>query len=254
MDLQSIYRKDLSSCVCSFVPFFLSIPFVFVYYLQRLSLYTSVFFIFCLFIIHFIVLNRFYIKEVFLRAHFLTLILIIGFIWSITSPAIGLFTVILSIFHLSEYISVGIWCPKTLSLDSFLLNHSRSYHAAIMIAYLEYFVEKYYLFPNGFPYHQIMIIIGLIMVLSGEYIRKLAICTASQNFSHLIEDKPNKDHRLITHGIYEYYRHPSYVGWLWWACGTQVLLANPISFFIYLIVRKEISKKLLNKFSFVMYF
>ncbi|CAF4396864.1 unnamed protein product, partial [Adineta steineri] len=47
--------------------------------------------------------------------------------------------------------------------------------------------------------------------------------------------KPNKEHRLITHGIYNYYRHPSYVGWFWWACGTQILLANPISFLLYLI-------------------
>ncbi|CAF1172811.1 unnamed protein product [Rotaria magnacalcarata] len=184
--------------------------------------------------IHFIVLNRFYIKNIFVRAHFLTLLLTVGFVWLITSPAIGLFTVILSLFHLSEYISVGIWCPKTLTLDSFLLNHSPQYHAAIIVAYLEYFFEKYYLFPNGFPYW-ITILIGLIMILSGECLRKLAMYTANQNFSHLIQEKPNKEHRLITHGIYEYYRHPSYLGWLWWACGTQVLLANPICFFIYLI-------------------
>ncbi|CAF1024553.1 unnamed protein product [Rotaria sordida] len=232
--MESIYRKDLSSCFCSFIPFFLSIPFIFVYYLQRLSLQTSVFFILLLFIIHFLVFNRFYTKEIFLRAHFLTLILTIGFIWSITSLAIGLFTITLSIFHLSEYISVGIWCPRTLNINSFLLNHSPQYHAAILIAYLEYFIEKYYFFPNGFPYHWIMIIIGLIMIISGEYLRKLAMYTAKENFSHLIEDKPNRDHRLITHGIYQYYRHPSYVGWFWWACGTQVLLANPICFFIYL--------------------
>ncbi|CAF3991790.1 unnamed protein product [Rotaria sp. Silwood2] len=232
--MESIYRKDLSSCFCSFVPFFLSIPFIFVYYLQRLSFYTSLFFIFLLFIIHFLVFNRFYIKEIFIRAQFLTLILTIGFIWSITSPAIGLFTIILSMFHLSEYISVGIWCPRTLNINSFLLNHSPQYHTAILFAYLEYFIEKYYLFPNGFPYHWVMIIIGLIMILSGEFLRKLAMYTAKQNFSHLIEDKPNQEHRLITNGIYKYYRHPSYVGWFWWACGTQILLANPICFVIYL--------------------
>jgi protein-S-isoprenylcysteine O-methyltransferase len=83
-----------------------------------------------------------------------------------------------------------------------------------------------------------MIIIGLLIVISGEYLRKLAMYTARQSFSHLIEDKPNRDHRLITNGIYEYYRHPSYVGWFWWACGTQVILANPICFLLYLIVKK----------------
>jgi protein-S-isoprenylcysteine O-methyltransferase len=235
--MESVDKKDLQSCCTSFVPFFLSIPFLFVYYLHRLSLYTSLFFIFLLFIIHFIALNRFYNKQVFIRAHFLTLLLTIALIWSVSSPSIGLFTVVLSIFHLSEYISVGLWCPKTLTIDSFLLNHSPQYHAAICLAYLEYFIEKYYLFPNGFSYHWITIPIGLIIVLSGEYLRKLAMYTAQQSFSHLIQDKPNKEHRLITNGIYGYYRHPSYVGWFWWACGTQILLANPICFLVYLIVR-----------------
>jgi protein-S-isoprenylcysteine O-methyltransferase len=93
-----------------------------------------------------------------------------------------------------------------------------------------------------------MIIIGLIMIISGEYLRKLAMYTAQQSFSHLIQDKPNSEHRLITHGIYGYYRHPSYVGWFWWACGTQVLLANPICFFIYLIVRKLMRKEIIYLF------
>jgi protein-S-isoprenylcysteine O-methyltransferase len=167
----------------------------------------------------------------------LTFVLTIGVIWSLTSPAIGLFTIVLSIFHLSEYISVGFWCPRTLNLNSFLLNHSPQYHGAILIAYVEYFIEKYFLFPNGIPYQSLMIIIGLIIIISGEYLRKLAMYTAQKSFSHLIEDKPNAEHRLITHGIYNSYRHPSYVGWFWWSCGTQILLANPICFIIYLVVR-----------------
>ncbi len=241
--MELTYRKDLSSCFSSFVPFILSIPFIFVYYLDRLSLYTSLSLILLLFVFHYIVLNRFYTQQVFLRAHFLTLILTIGFIWSATSPAIGLFTVILSLFHLSEYISVGLWCPRTLKIESFLLNHSPQYHIALFLAYLEYFIEKYYLFPNGFPYQWLLIILGLIIVFSGEYLRKLSIYTARQSFSHLIEDKPNQEHRLITHGIYASYRHPSYVGWFRWACGTQILLANPICFLIYLIVRIIIRKR-----------
>lgn len=230
-------RKDLSSCLSSFVPFILSIPFIFVYYLQRFTIYTSFSFILFIFLIHFIIFNRFYIKQVFLRAHLLTLILTIGVIWSITSLSIGLFTIILSIFHLSEYISVALWCPKTLNIKSFLLNHSPQYHIAIFLAYLEYFIEKYYLFPNGFSYQRILILIGLLIVIKGEYLRKLAMYTAQHSFSHLIQDKPDSEHRLITQGIYSEYRHPSYVGWFWWACGTQILLANPICFLIYLVVR-----------------
>lgn len=232
-------RKSLLSCLASFIPFVLSIPFLFVYSLDRLSLTTILFFVIILFLVHFLVLQRFYIQSIFIRAHLLTLLLTIGLIWALTSPAIGLFTVVLSIFHLSEYLSVGFWCPRKLDVSSFLLNHSPQYHAAIAIAYLEYFIESFFVFPRGIPFHWILILIGLAMIIAGEYLRKLAMFTARQNFSHLIEDKPNDEHRLITHGIYSTYRHPSYVGWFWWACGTQILLANPISFLIYLIVREK---------------
>lgn len=228
-------RQDLNSCLCSFVPFILSVPFIFVYYANRFSLLTSLSFILILFVVHFLIFYRFFTKAVFIRAHFLTFILTIGVIGSLTSLQIGLFTIILSIFHLSEYISVGLWNSRTLNLNSFLLNHSPQYHGAIILAYGEYFIEKYYLFPYGIPYQWLWILLGLSIVIAGEYLRKLAMYTAQQSFSHLIQDKPNNEHRLITHGVYSYYRHPSYVGWFWWSCGTQILLANPISFLVYLI-------------------
>ena len=234
MELTS--RKKLSSCVSSFVPFFLSIPFLFVYFLNRLSIYSTIGFIIVLFLVHFVVFTRFYIQDVFLRAHFLTFLLTIGCLGSFLSLPIGLFTIILAMFHISEYISVALWCPRTLTIDSFLLNHSPQYHAAIVMAYVEYCLEKYFLFPNGVPYYWLWITLGLCMVIGGEYLRKLSMCTAQQSFSHLIEDKPNSEHQLITHGIYQTYRHPSYVGWFWWACGTQILLTNPICFILYLIV------------------
>ena len=234
--LQSIVRHELQSCFYSFVPFVLSIPFLFLCALQRLSVWFSLISITGLFIVHFVTFRRFYSEPVFIRAHWLIFILTIGIVWSFSSPAIGLFTVSLAVFHLSEYITVGLCCPRTLRLNSFLINHSPSYHAAIVIAYVEYFIEKFYFFPDGFPFQWLFTIVGLAMVIGGEYLRKLAMYTARQSFSHLIEDKPNQEHRLITHGIYARYRHPSYVGWFLWACGTQVLLANPIGFVLYLVV------------------
>jgi len=72
----------------------------------------------------------------------LTLILPIGIVWSLKSLSIDLFTIILSIFHLSEYIFVGFWCPQTLNVNSFLLNHSPQYHGAIVLAHLEYFLSS----------------------------------------------------------------------------------------------------------------
>ena len=235
--MEFLYSKELYSCVYSFVPFCLSIPFLFVHFLHRISLLTCLSLIVLLFLVHFLVFKRFFVQQVFVRAHALTFLLTISVLWAFSSPAIGLFTAVLSLFHLSEYISVGLWCPRTLALNSFLLDHSFQYHAAICLAYFEYFLEKFYFFPNGIFYDGIWLVVGLAMVVTGECLRKLAMNTAQQNFSHVIQDKPNKEHRLITTGIYEHFRHPSYVGWLCWACGTQVLLANPICFVIYLCVR-----------------
>ena len=37
----------------------------------------------------------------------------------------------------------------------------------------------------------------------------------------------------MTHGIYHVFRHPSYVGFYYWAVGTQLVLCNPISTVLY---------------------
>ena len=239
MSSEAMFQRGLQSCLCSFVPCILSIPFIFVYYVNRFSFLTSFSFILLIFVAHFLIVRRFFLFEVLIRSHFLTLLLTIGVIWSLTSLQIGLFTIILSIFHLSEYISVALWNRRRLDLKSFLLNHSPQYNGAIVLAYSEYFIERLFFFPNGVSYQYLWTIIGLILVIIGEYLRKLAMFTARQHFSHIIQDKPDSEHRLIMTGIYSYVRHPSYVGWFWWACGTQILLTNPVCFFIYLIVREN---------------
>ena len=33
----------------------------------------------------------------------------------------------------------------------------------------------------------------------------------------------------MTDGVYAWFRHPSYVGWLYWSVGTQLILCNPVS-------------------------
>lgn len=67
-----------------------------------------------------------------------------------------------------------------------------------------------------------MNLLGFVMCLSGEFLRKLSMWTASTNFNHEVQSVHKKDHVLITHGIYQYMRHPSYVGWFLWSIGSQV--------------------------------
>lgn len=91
------------------------------------------------------------------------------------------------------------------------------------------------MFPN-FKKINKMAIIGLILALTGEFIRKLAMFTAGRNFTHLVSVKKETQHELITHGIYSCFRHPSYAGWFYWAVGTQIMLLNPICTLLFTIL------------------
>ena len=55
-----------------------------------------------------------------------------------------------------------------------------------------------------------------------------------RNFTHLVAYEKEKSHILVTHGVYKFSRHPGYFGWFVWSLSTQVLLANPLSFCIFL--------------------
>ncbi|KAD6119764.1 hypothetical protein E3N88_11035 [Mikania micrantha] len=78
--------------------------------------------------------------------------------------------------------------------------------------------------------------LGLLMVVVGEIIRKLAIITAGRAFTHLIQRYHEEHHKLITHGVYSIVRHPGYTGFLIWSVGTQIMLCNPISTLAFTVV------------------
>lgn len=54
----------------------------------------------------------------------------------------------LSFFHYSEYLVTAIINPHSLSLDSFLLNHSVEYTLAAVSSWVEFIVEKL-IVPGG---------------------------------------------------------------------------------------------------------
>ncbi|XP_025062159.1 protein-S-isoprenylcysteine O-methyltransferase isoform X3 [Alligator sinensis] len=132
----------------------------------------------------------------------------------------------LSLFHYSEYLVIAINNPRSLSLDSFLLNHSFEYNLAAVSSWIEFTVEKV-IYPEM---KQItwLSTIGLLMVIFGECLRKAAMLTAGSNFNHIVQNEKSDTHTLVTSGVYGWFRHPSYVGWFYWSIGTQVLLCNPI--------------------------
>lgn len=129
-------------------------------------------------------------------------------------------------FHGSEYIlAITFHGRSNVTLSSLLIN--KNYICAMVFSFLEYFVET--TFFLGLKEHWWVSNFGLMMVIIGEIIRKVAVITAGQAFTHLIRIYYVDDHQLITHGIYAIFRHPGYCGFFIWSVGTQVMLCNPIS-------------------------
>jgi len=141
----------------------------------------------------------------------------------------GWYLVTLAFFHLSEYILTALYNYDSLSIDSFILNHSRQYHIAIAASVVEFSIEAL-LIPGikSSTISRFVSFIGLSLVIFGEGFRKLSMITAKSNFSHIVRYQKVSGHQLVRHGVYSISRHPSYFGWFCWSVGTQLLLCNPL--------------------------
>lgn len=109
---------------------------------------------------------------------------------------------------------------------AFLLDHSGAYTVSFVAALVEYFFVDT-ITPathhRGPGYYT-----GLLTVLLGQIIRTKAMLDAGSAFTHKVATKPTSGHHLVTSGIYQYMRHPSYAGFFVWSLGTQILLGNPL--------------------------
>jgi len=92
--------------------------------------------------------------------------------------------------------------------------------------------------------------IGFILIASGLTIRLMAIRTLAEHFTYTV--KIIENHRLITHGIYAYIRHPSYLGQSMIFLGCGLAFANWVSIvflfvpnFIAALYRISIEEKVL---------
>ncbi|KAG2707908.1 hypothetical protein I3843_05G152500 [Carya illinoinensis] len=136
-------------------------------------------------------------------------------------------------FHSSEYIlAVAMHGLSNITPKSLLI--SKAYLFAMLFSLLEYLIEIV-LFP-GLKEPWWLSNSGLAIVIIGEVIRKAAIITAGQAFTHHIKVYHEEHHKLITHGIYRFIRHPGYCGFIIWSVGTQIMLCNPISTIAFAII------------------
>ncbi|CAD5231976.1 unnamed protein product [Bursaphelenchus xylophilus] len=143
------------------------------------------------------------------------------------------YTLMLTLFHFSEFVFTALTNNENLKVDSFLWNHSLEYWVAAITSWLEFGLESLFVPQLLVNYVSLF---GVLICLTGEVIRKLAMWHASTAFTHLIAIRRNKGHNLITNGIYSVVRHPGYLGWFLWSIGTQIILCNPFCLMAYAYV------------------
>ncbi|KAJ2905164.1 farnesyl cysteine-carboxyl methyltransferase [Coemansia aciculifera] len=141
----------------------------------------------------------------------------------------GVYIAMLPLYHIFEYMCVALYNPHRVNMESFMFNpdEGNHYYKAMLLSMAEYAVECW-LF-SGAKAPGLLTLVGLALALCGQAIRSLAMITAKTSFNHRISNRREVDHELITHGIYKYERHPSYVGFFCWATGLQLMLKNPLS-------------------------
>ncbi|KAF5363925.1 hypothetical protein D9756_000475 [Leucocoprinus leucothites] len=152
-----------------------------------------------------------------------------GYWWS--TYQLAFFFCAWSFFHWAEFAVTAGWNLEKCNIDSFLLNNGNMYHIAHATALSEYLITLHFM-PGGKRIAYISQI-GVIITLCGQALRSLAMIHASTNFSHAVAFEKRSNHKLVTDGIYAWFRHPSYAGFFYWALGTQLVLQNPVSFSLY---------------------
>lgn len=135
-------------------------------------------------------------------------------------------------FHLSEALLAFSFNRDLFSSRSFLI--SKPYLTAMAAGLAEYALERLAL-PGGLKTDSAAAFIsfsaGAALVLAGGALRLAAVLTAGRAFTHDLQPagRPPRVPRVVTRGVYAWCRHPGYLGWLMWAPGTMLLLANPLS-------------------------
>ncbi|KAG9189290.1 protein-S-isoprenylcysteine O-methyltransferase [Alternaria panax] len=143
-----------------------------------------------------------------------------------------LFLSTLSLFHFLEFYTTAAYNTPIAYIDSFLLTNGDQYRQAHAMAFTETLVTSYF-FPGyqSVVHPPWLIALGITIVAVGQTVRSTAMMQAGTNFNHQVQSRKNDGHELVTHGVYRYFRHPSYFGFFWWGIGTQVMLGNTVCFF-----------------------
>lgn len=154
------------------------------------------------------------------------------------------YLIILCIYYLNEFCSTAKYQTKIVKAKLFLIwgnNGNREFLLMQTATIWEFLFTRSLVCVKllhaffGITYKKqtntFSIVLGLAMIAVGLFIRTLAMKTCGSSFSHYIETT-NRKQKLITAGIYGWFRHPSYLGFWLFAVGCQVLLGNSVGLVI----------------------
>lgn len=144
-----------------------------------------------------------------------------------------------AVFHSSEYSLTKMCLPRTLTPHSFLVYGARGSVPLLAMHFLS-ILEHYILTSTlrhwsllrhwGWPH------VGMAVALCGVVLRGLAMYHCGTSFSHYIETQRRPHCTLVTSGIYAWCRHPSYLGFLVYVVGMQLILGTVVLHAVCLVV------------------
>lgn len=84
------------------------------------------------------------------------------------------------------------------------VNHSVQYGVAMVVSWTEHALWLSF-FPSLKSLY-LVTILGIVLCLVGEVVRKAAMLEAGRSFNHLVQSERADDHTLVTSGIYSWCR------------------------------------------------
>lgn len=144
----------------------------------------------------------------------------------------------LCVFHFLEFYITAKYNPLQVTTNSYILRNGSEYTLATLISISECLLNTYFFHINmkiGFKLSVVMIVGGL-MALVGQYMRSKAMITCGSSFNHTVQQEKQQDHILITNGVYKISRHPSYFGFFYWSIGCQLMCLNFFSLILFTFI------------------
>lgn len=150
----------------------------------------------------------------------------------------------LAVFHFLEYYVTARYNPAYGTISAFLFSQNgAAYNIAHGSAMVECILTHLLLPDSYFDKTAIVfggvrgqLVVGMILMAVGQTVRTVGMIQAGSNFNHIVQVERKEGHTLVQHGIYQFFRHPSYFGFFWWGLGTQLVLGNVVCFSGYAFV------------------